>query len=130
MKTCEYDNDGYCTYENGVCIRCGGDEPFHGLHTIYSTITVRPEVEQARIEAFLYDHSALVLRVEVHNGDRECYVMRTDAETLDRCEYLANYQAGRLLSAPFGVRVIGTDLAEATSAAQEAVRPSTYITQL
>lgn len=63
----------------------------------FTVITVRP----VELSSYLYDHTEIVNHV-VH--DRYDYLLlRTTADSAERAEYLANYQAGRIRSGLHGV---------------------------
>lgn len=63
----------------------------------FTVITVRP----VELSSYLYDHTEIVNHV-VHDG-YDYLLLRTTADTEDRAEYLANYQAGRISSGLHGV---------------------------
>lgn len=67
-------------------------------HERFFTVTTKRPVE---LSSYLYDHTEIVGHV-VHE-DYDYLLLRTTADSEDRAEYLANYQAGRISSGLHGV---------------------------
>lgn len=89
--------------------------------SLFSVVVGDPNED--RLEAYLYDHTKLVASVTV--GRRAAYLLCTTVDSynddeghtpeVDRCEYLARYQVGRLQSGLYGERACGVTQTAATN---------------
>lgn len=101
------------------------------MNTVWRFITTQDtEGAQVRVQAFLYDHSALTESVRIPNGRYIAFVMRTDAADAERAEFLSTYQSARLGTGAFGVSGPNESRAEAVQNAIQHISPGPIVTQL
>jgi hypothetical protein len=82
-------------------------------HARYFTVaTSTPDT----LPAFLYDHTRIVSRVDADDRGRSHFLLRTTADTAERVNYLADYQAARLSSGSHWASGIISDSIDASVA--------------
>jgi hypothetical protein len=72
------------------------------MFTYFFTVVTKSE-DAAKVDHYLYDHTAVISRRVDDRGRTHLLMQTTSVQSSARVRYLADYQAARLASGLFGV---------------------------